>query len=449
MGGLRHHARGHGGARVALGVAALATIALTGLPIGPAPDIARGALVATGINDSYSVKHDRPASIAGPGVLGNDLNLLGGASAILVSGVSHGTLNLQSNGAFTYTPAPGYLGADSFRYRPSGLLSTAATVTLTVTNAAPVARADSYSWASGTLVVPAPGVLANDSDADGDALVAEMVGGGVSGSLDLESNGSIIYSPGGGFSGSATFSYRVWDGLAWSAVTTVTLIRAPAPAPPPTPAPTPPPTPAPTPQPTPAPTVRPTPSPTPRPALPLPLPTLPVPLPTLPVPLPTGILPGPNPTEDPAPPPRPSAASSRAPSSSAAPDANPRPGDAASPGSSPGQPVANDLGPTDAEPSEAAIPPPRNAAPPAGGASTAAAGLARMRFDDAGLDVDLSEIGLLAGIEVWAVPAATIAVPGLLVLLWVALQTAGAIAWVPAARRFKREGSTAAGRPAR
>src|ERR671919_440613 len=89
--------------------------------------------------------------------------------AALVSGVSHGALQLRSDGGFTYTPASGYVGTDSFRYRPSGLLSTAATVTITVTNAAPVAVPDAYSTPyRTTLVVPAPGVLANDTDTDGD-----------------------------------------------------------------------------------------------------------------------------------------------------------------------------------------------------------------------------------------------------------------------------------------
>jgi len=37
------------------------------------------------------------------------------------------------------------------------------------------------------------------------------------------------------------------------------------------------------------------------------------------------------------------------------------------------------------------------------------------------------------------VPAATIAVPGLLVILWVAIQALGAIAWMPAVRRLQRE----------
>ena len=61
----------------------MALLALSGLVIGPAPAPVRGALVATGVPDSYAVKHDRLAAVAAPGVLANDLNLLGGTTAIL------------------------------------------------------------------------------------------------------------------------------------------------------------------------------------------------------------------------------------------------------------------------------------------------------------------------------------------------------------------------------
>ena len=47
------------------------------------------------------------------------------------------------------------------------------------------------------------------------------------------------------------------------------------------------------------------------------------------------------------------------------------------------------------------------------------------------------EIDLLAGVETWVVPAATLGVPGLLLLLWVALQAVGALAWIPAVRRLR------------
>jgi hypothetical protein len=53
------------------------------------------------------------------------------------------------------------------------------------------------------------------------------------------------------------------------------------------------------------------------------------------------------------------------------------------------------------------------------------------------LDLGLETLDVLAGVEVWAVPAAVMGGPGLLVLLWLALQAAGAMAWIPAARRLR------------
>src|SRR5205823_3168689 len=56
-------------------------------------------------------------------------------SAVLVSGPSHGTLTLNSNGSFTYTPAANYNGSDSFVYQVNDGTadSNLATVSLTIT----------------------------------------------------------------------------------------------------------------------------------------------------------------------------------------------------------------------------------------------------------------------------------------------------------------------------
>jgi len=58
-------------------------------------------------------------------------------------------------------------------------------------------------------------------------------------------------------------------------------------------------------------------------------------------------------------------------------------------------------------------------------------------FEGVELDIGLGAIDLMAGAAVWVVPAATIAVPGMLLLLLVALQAAGALAWIPAVRRLR------------
>jgi len=347
---------------------------------------ARAALVATGVNDNYTVSHDHTLYLAAPGVLSNDLNLLGGTTAVLVSDVSHGVLDLRVSGRFTYDPDPGYVGSDSFRYRPSGLLSTAATVRIDVTNAPPVAHNDSYTWSGGTLTVSSPGVMANDADADGDALTADLVGGGVSGSLDLDPDGGFQLKPGGGFGSSGSFQYRVSDGSIWSSPVTVTLTISGA-------------------APTPVPTPRPTPT--------------PLPLPGLPLPSVPGLLPTPRPTPGPPgqtaqPTPLPSRSPSTPPAASESPDpAAPLPG-AVPPAAGPGGASDPDLQP-----------------------QPAALHLPSRNGIDMGLD--LGDLGTIGGFATWAVPAATVGGVGLLVLLFVALQAGATVVWVPAVRRLRGE----------
>lgn len=59
--------------------------------------------------------------------------------------------------------------------------------------------------------------------------------------------------------------------------------------------------------------------------------------------------------------------------------------------------------------------------------------------------VTLGPLGLLGGIDVWAIPGLIVGVPGLLVILFVVAQAAGALAWIPAIRRLRGEEEEAAG----
>jgi Bacterial Ig domain len=96
----------------------------------------------------------------------------------------------------------------------------------------PVATGDSYSVAQGkTLVSGSPGVLANDSDADGDPLTAELVGGAGHGTLDLHPAGDFTYTPSPEFSGQDSFVYRAVGAGTKSAPTTVTITVTPTPTP--------------------------------------------------------------------------------------------------------------------------------------------------------------------------------------------------------------------------
>jgi large repetitive protein len=71
--------------------------------------------------DSYTTPPNTALSVAAPGVLANDDNSLENISmtAVLVSNVSNGTLDLKADGSFVYTPNTGFNGEDSFSYRAS------------------------------------------------------------------------------------------------------------------------------------------------------------------------------------------------------------------------------------------------------------------------------------------------------------------------------------------
>jgi VCBS repeat-containing protein len=183
-----------------------------------------------GVADSYTVSAGSTLAVAAPGVLANDTDADGDAlTAKLVTNPAHGSLTLSANGSFTYVPASGYGGADSFTYKPNDgtVDGSVATVAITVqqqTNRAPVGVADSYTVSAGsTLTVAAPGVLANDTDADGDALVTRLATSPAHGTLTLNANGSFTYVPTNGYSGTDSFAYRPFDGKAYGSSATVTI----------------------------------------------------------------------------------------------------------------------------------------------------------------------------------------------------------------------------------
>src|SRR5439155_1492674 len=160
--------------------------------------------VPTAIDDSFTTAEESPLTVAAAGVLGNDSDLDGDPiTAVLVTGPTHGSLTLNADGSFTYTPNALFFGSGSFRYEANDgtVDSPTAVVSLTVThvNHAPSAADENYSIGQAkTLTVLAPGVLGNDSDADGDPLSAVLVSPPSFGSLTLNSDGSFVYTPFGG-----------------------------------------------------------------------------------------------------------------------------------------------------------------------------------------------------------------------------------------------------------
>ncbi|HWP93164.1 MAG TPA: Ig-like domain-containing protein [Thermodesulfobacteriota bacterium] len=85
-------------------------------------------------NDSYSTPENTPLTVDAPGVLGNDIDAEGDPlSAILVSDVSKGTLTLNADGSFTYTPSADFNGTDSFTYKANDSTADSNVVTVSLT----------------------------------------------------------------------------------------------------------------------------------------------------------------------------------------------------------------------------------------------------------------------------------------------------------------------------
>ena len=84
--------------------------------------------------DGYTAEEDRAISVPAPGVLGNDHDLDSTTlDAVIEEGPSHGTLDLNTDGSFVYTPATDYFGPDSFTYRAGDGEAQSAPVTVTIT----------------------------------------------------------------------------------------------------------------------------------------------------------------------------------------------------------------------------------------------------------------------------------------------------------------------------
>ncbi len=189
--------------------------------------------VPEALSDNYKTLTNQVRQVAAPGVLGNDRDVEGdGLTAVLDTEPDKGTLKLNADGSFIYTPQSDTEGVFPFKYHVHDGTddSEQAIVTLTVaaTNEAPAGEGDEYSTAEETeLVVPAPGVLDNDDDPDGDLLTVRLGAPPLHGDLLLDSDGAFAFSPAKDYYGPDSFTYRVYDGLEESQLVSVNLTVTP------------------------------------------------------------------------------------------------------------------------------------------------------------------------------------------------------------------------------
>ncbi|MCZ6663104.1 MAG: Ig-like domain-containing protein [Actinobacteria bacterium] len=170
--------------------------------------------------DNYSMDEDEVLHVEYErGVLVNDWNVERNLlEATLVDVPRHGTLTLDPDGSFIYTPKKDFSGADFFAYTASagGLTFGRTTVRITVSavDDPPVAERDAYAVNEDEVleVERESGVLVNDWDVERNPLEAMLVGVPRHGAVTLDSDGSFTYTPNKDFSGVDFFRYSASAG---------------------------------------------------------------------------------------------------------------------------------------------------------------------------------------------------------------------------------------------
>ena len=212
---------------------AIGTVSVSVTPVNDAPVAAD--------DPGYGTNEDTVLTVVARGVLKNDTDVEGsGMTAVLVAGppAAQGTVVLNGDGSFTFTPATNFNGAATFTYRATdgALSSNVATVTIAVSpvNDPPVAVGDTVTTPEDTAVVIA--AAANDTDVDGNTLSVSAVGLAGHGSATVITTGPnagrIWYVPVLNYNGPDSFSYTVSDGNGGTAVGTVSVTVTPVNDPP-------------------------------------------------------------------------------------------------------------------------------------------------------------------------------------------------------------------------
>lgn len=167
-------------------------------------------------NDSATTDEDSAVTVS---VLSNDTDVddtINSSTLAVSQSPSNGSAAV-SGSSIIYTPNSNFNGSDSFQYTvadTSGSTSNTATVTITVNdiNDAPTASSDSSTTAEDTPVTIS--ILSNDSDIDGSLVNSSIaiVSNVSNGTTNVNtSDGTVTYTPSGGFNGSDSFSYSVND----------------------------------------------------------------------------------------------------------------------------------------------------------------------------------------------------------------------------------------------
>ncbi|WP_159675653.1 Ig-like domain-containing protein, partial [Andreprevotia sp. IGB-42] len=190
-------------------------------PVNDAPVLVDGNGDPLGNNQSITTPEDTPVSgtLVATDVDGDALSFVKGTDP------AHGTVTVDINGNWTYTPANNYNGADSFTVTVSDGKGGSDTVTVNVgvtpVNDAPVGKDESITTRQDT---PFNGSVTG-TDADGDTLTFKLATGGdpAHGTVTVNANGSYTYTPAAGYNGADSFNVTVDDGHGGTSTLTVSV----------------------------------------------------------------------------------------------------------------------------------------------------------------------------------------------------------------------------------
>jgi PKD repeat protein len=190
-----------------------ATVSITVTPLNDAP-VAR--------DDEAATDEDTAVTIAAAALLGNDSDVDGDSVSVTsVSDAEHGTVAL-AGGLATFTPAPDYHGAASFRYNVAdgngGSASAHVAVTVRPGNDRPTATDGSVTTDENT----AAALVLAANDRDGDTLTYAVISGPSHGKLSGTAP-QLTYTPDHDYVGSDNLTFKAGDGALDSNVATVSI----------------------------------------------------------------------------------------------------------------------------------------------------------------------------------------------------------------------------------
>ena len=188
-----------------------ATVTITVTPVNDTP---------VAVDDFGTTPEDIPFN--GSTVLSNDTDVDTGDVLSVITTLTtlpaNGTVTMNANGTFVYTPNSGFNGSDTFEYEVcddgNPVLCDVGMVTITIDNVndQPTALDDSGTTPEDTPLSGAS-VLANDTDIDGNNLTITTtpVVAPTSGMVTINANGTYVYTPDTDFNGTDSFQYEVCD----------------------------------------------------------------------------------------------------------------------------------------------------------------------------------------------------------------------------------------------